>query len=181
MFRKPAQSSLASLPWLATMLVPLSGAHAAGNTATGSGAANAEIAVPLVATHDAGAALNFGTFITASAGGSIIIDSLGGQTTSGAMKTIPGGTPGQDSFTLSGGTAYGYYINFSGGTLSNGGANPRTIAFNVVAYDPNATGTVYTLGLNGKTKILVQGTLLTTGNEPPGIYTGSYSITVLYL
>jgi len=175
MFRKLCQSSLASLPWLTAMLVPLSSAHAAGNTATNSGATNATIVAPIVLTHTTGAALNFGKFLTATGGGTMAITPLGGQTASGAVTIVSGGAPAADAFTVSGGASRTFTINVSSGTVSNGGTTPTTMAFTTTA-----SATTGTMSATGTASFTVGGTLTSIGTEPSGTYNGSYSVTVAY-
>ena len=147
---------------------------ATGNSATGTGTANAVVVGPLQITHNTGAALNFGSF-TAGTGGTVSVTSAGVASATGDVGLVTGSTPTADAFTVVGtpNRAFGIVAS-SSNTVSTGGANPATMPFTVSA----ANSASLTAG--GTFALAVGGTLTVGSGQAAGAYTGTYTVTVTY-
>jgi hydroxyethylthiazole kinase-like sugar kinase family protein len=157
---------------IAAILGNVSAAHAAsGNSSTAAGTASATVVAPIVLTHTAGAALNFGK-ITVGAGGTVVVASGGAGSVTGDVGFVPGSTNAADQFSLTGDNSRNFGITTTGGTITNGS---KTMTFITAA--SSGSGTTSTTGTYSFT---VGGTLTVTGTETPGSYTGTYNATVTY-
>ena len=145
------------------------GALAAGNTSTATGSASAIVVAPLTLTHTAGAALNFGKFTTGA--GTVVITPTGGQSATGGVNIVTGGSPAADAFTVAGDSTRTFTIATTNSTVANGAT---TMAFTTTP--SAATGTL----VAGAASFTVGGTLTAVGTEGAGTYTGTYSVTVTY-
>ena len=144
---------------------------APGDSATGTGAATAEVVSPITLTHVTGASLNFGTFTTGSISGSILVDQAGnGSVNSGDVTLVSGSTEAADQFTVGGDSNRAFTITTGAGSVSNG---TDTMAFSTSA---PASGTL----VGGAASFSVGGELFVNGGESAGVYNGSYSVTVAY-
>lgn len=144
---------------------------APGDTSTAQGAATAEVVAPITLEHTNGAALNFGTFTTGDAGGSVVVDLAGVGTASGEVTLLSGSVEAADAFTVAGDANRAFTIATTGGTVSNG---TDDMAFTTSADTAGA------LDASGAAAFSVGGTLSIAGGESAGTYTGSYSVTVAY-
>lgn len=143
---------------------------APGDTATTQGTATAQIVAPITITHNAGAALSFGT-ITAGNGGLVRVDSAGAGTVSGEVTLVAGVATSSDAFTVTGDANRSFSITTGNGTVS---AGANSMAFTTTA------ATSGTLNGSGTTSFRVGGTLTVASNQAAGSYTGSYNATVTY-
>jgi hypothetical protein len=159
------------LPALAGLLLCAGTAHAAsGNTANSAGTATSTVVSPIRITHNAGAALKFGTF-TAGTGGTVIVTQASAGSVTGDIGTVSGNAYAADGFTVTGDTARAFNISASGSnTVSNG---TTTMAFTISA-PASATLAAGTFALN------IGGTLTVASAQAAGSYTGSYTLTVTY-
>jgi hypothetical protein len=146
-------------------------AAAPGDTSTAQGAATAEVVAPITLEHVSGAALNFGTFTTGDAGGSVVVDQAGAGTATGEVTLLGGSVEAADAFTVSGDANRTFTITTAGGSVTNG---TDTMNFTTSA---DASGT---LDAAGEAALSVGGTLTIAGGESAGSYTGSYNVTVAY-
>lgn len=144
---------------------------APGDTSTAQGAATAEVVAPITLAHTNGAALNFGTFTTGDAGGSVVVDQAGVGTATGEVTLLGGSVEAADSFTVAGDANRAFTIATTGGTVSNGS---DSMAFTTSA------ATSGLLNASGTAAFSVGGALSIAGGESAGTYTGSYSVTVAY-
>lgn len=143
---------------------------APGDTATTQGTATAQVVAPIAITHNAGAALSFGT-MTAGNGGLVRVDAAGAGTVSGEVRLVAGGTTSADAFTVTGDANRAFSITTGNGTVT---AGANSMAFTTTAA---ASGT---LNASGTTSFRVGGTLTVASNQAAGSYTGSYNATVTY-
>lgn len=144
---------------------------APGDTSTAQGAATAEVVAPITLTHVSGAALNFGTFTTGTAGGAVVVDQSGAGTPSGDVTLLSGSVEAADAFDVTGDANRSFTIATTGGSVSNG---TDSMTFTTSA------PTNGTLGTAGTASFSVGGTLTVAGGESAGTYNGSYNVTVAY-
>jgi len=144
---------------------------APGDTSTAQGSATAEVVAPITLQHVNGATLNFGTFTTGDAGGTVVVDQTGVGTATGEVTLLSGSVEAADAFTVAGDPNRAFTITTAGGTVSNG---TDTMTFTTSA--PNAGA----LDAAGAAAFSVGGTLTVAGGESAGTYTGSYNVTVAY-
>ncbi|MFC3099897.1 DUF4402 domain-containing protein [Altererythrobacter lauratis] len=144
---------------------------APGNQSTADGAATAEVVAPLTLTHVAGATLNFGTFVPGTVGGSVTVSRAGNGTAGGDVTLMPGSVEAADSFTVAGDAGRRFSIVTGAGTVTSGG--------NTMDFTTDARAN-HTLDSSGAASFTVGGTLTVGANQPAGVYTGSYSVTVTY-
>lgn len=147
---------------------------APGDSDTENGAATAEVVAPITLTHTTGATLDFGTFTTGDAGGTIVVTRAGNGSATGDVTLVQGSAEAADQFTVAGDPSRSFSITTGGGSVSNGGTSPVTMAFIT-----DARGN-HTLDTSGAAAFSVGGTLTVAGGEPAGVYTGSYEVTVAY-
>lgn len=144
---------------------------APGDTSTAQGAATAEVVAPITLVHVNGASLNFGTFTTGDAGGTVVVDLAGAGTATGEVTLLGGSTEAADAFTVEGDANRAFTIATANGSVTNG---TDTMNFTTSA------ATAGTLDAAGAAAFAVGGTLSVTGGQSAGTYTGSYNVTVAY-
>ena len=144
---------------------------ASGNTSTAAGTVAAAVVAPIVLTHTAGAALNFGKFTVAGAGTVVVTAASVGSVT-GSANFVPGSTVSADAFTLTGDNNRSYSVTTTNSTIAFGA---KTIAFTTTPSVATATTSA-----TGTGNFKVGGTLTLVGTETPGNYTGNYNATVTY-
>jgi hypothetical protein len=154
-------------------------AYAAGM----SGTANAAVVRPntLIKTDD----LDFGTLISGPTGGTVTIDAVtGARTTGGGVTPVGGGTQ-RAIFQGTGGLLL---ITVSGSTSvslarAGGGAAPMTAT--LVRAASTSGGGIALLGStllpSGVQTYYIGGTLTVPANQPEGVYSGTFTLTVNYL
>lgn len=146
-------------------------AAAPGDTSTAQGAATAEVVAPITLEHVNGAALNFGTFTTGDAGGTVAVDQAGAGTATGEVTLLGGSVEAADAFTVAGDANRAFTIATAGGSVTNG---TDTMNFTTSAATSGA------LDASGAAAFSVGGTLSVAGGESAGTYAGSYNVTVAY-
>lgn len=146
-------------------------AAAPGDTSTAQGAATAEVVAPITLEHVTGATLNFGTFTTGDAGGSVVVDQTGVGIATGEVTLLGGSVEAADAFTVAGDANRTFSIAAADGSVTNG-----TDTMNFIT-DASTAGA---LDASGSATFSVGGTLSVAGGESAGAYTGSYSVTVAY-
>ncbi len=152
---------------LAAALVALS--SGAAHAATATGTANATVVTPIAIVHAPGAALNFGSF-DAGTGGSVTVTQAGVGTAGGGVAFVSGNSNTADAFNVTGDGTRSFNITTGGGTVSNG---TTTMAFSTTS---PATGTL----IVGAASFNVGGTLTVASGQATGVYTGTYTATVVY-
>jgi hypothetical protein len=152
--------------------IPAANAFAAsGNTSTAAGTVAGTVVAPIVLTHTAGSALNFGKF-TVSTGGSVVVTAAGVGSTTGNVNFVPGSAVSADAFTVTGDNARSFSVVTTNSTIAFGA---KTIAFTTTP-----TAATLTTSAAGTAAFKVGGTLTLTGAETPGTYNGTYNATVTY-
>ncbi|NCP22514.1 MAG: DUF4402 domain-containing protein [Erythrobacter sp.] len=152
-------------------LIGIPAAAAPGDTSSAQGAATAEVVAPITLEHVNGAALNFGTFTTGDAGGTIVVDQTGVGTSTGEVTLMGGSVEAADAFTVAGDPNRAFTIATAGGSVTNG---TDTMNFTTSAATSGA------LDAAGESEFSVGGTLSVAGGESAGNYAGSYNVTVAY-
>lgn len=144
---------------------------APGNQSTADGAATAEVVAPLTLTHDAGATLNFGTFVPGTTGGTVTVTRAGNGTAGGDVTLMPGSIEAADSFSVAGDAGRRFSIVTGAGSVTSGSDS--------MAFTTDARAN-HTLDASGAATFTVGGELTVGANQAAGVYTGSYSVTVTY-
>ena len=151
---------------------------APGDTANADGTATATVIAPISITHDAGAALAFGTIITGTAAGTVTVTTAGSASAGGDAKLAAGSTNSADAFTVDGQANRTFTISATDGTVdgTSGDAltNGASMSFTT---DVAASGT---LNASGTTAVAVGGELSVGANQDAGDYEGTYNVTVAY-
>jgi hypothetical protein len=162
-----AAGVLAMCPGLAWAAPPVTGS----TTANATGSATATVLSPIVVTHNAGAALAFGSF-TAGSGGTVIVSPAGARSATGGAALVLGSPGGADAFVVEGDPNRGFAVVTGAGTVSFGGAS--------MAFTTLPSLTTGTLSAAGAGAFTVGGTLSVPATAAAGSYAGSYSVTVNY-
>lgn len=165
-------------------VMAFSGGAMAQSTATTSNAtANATIVAPITIAN--GDTLEFGNVVAGA--GTVIIAPAGGRTDSTTALT-PGNQKGafrNATFNVTGQGAFTYTITLpaSAVTLSDAASMPNTMTvdtFTVAAgTSGSVSGTTGTLAA-GAGVLNVGGTLHVAAAQVPGLYSGTYAVTVAY-
>lgn len=142
-----------------------------GNTSTATGTATATIVAPIVLTHPATAALNFGRF-TRGTGGTVTVTAAGVGSVGADVTFIPGSNTSADSFTVAGDASRSFAITTTGGNVTSGGTN--------LPFTTTPSAATGTLSGTGAASFTVGGTLTVSATAPTGAYTGTYTATVTY-
>ncbi|OYW73563.1 MAG: hypothetical protein B7Z37_21045 [Verrucomicrobia bacterium 12-59-8] len=144
---------------------------ATGNTSTANGTASATVVAPIVLTHTAGAALNFGKF-TVGTGGTVVVSAAGIASVTGDTGIVPGSTSSADAFSVAGDASRSFSITTAGGTVTSGAAS--------IPFTTSASAATGTLSSGGTASFTVGGTLTVASTVTAGAYAGSYAATVTY-
>jgi hypothetical protein len=121
--------------------------------------------------------MSFGSFV-AGTGGTVTVTPGGARMQSGGVVTVgQGGTYTPASFNVSGTGGASYTITLPlNNTVSLSDASSNTMAVNSFASSP-PTGT---LSGGGMQTIRIGATLTVGNNQPAGMYSGSFNVTVNY-
>ncbi len=142
------------------------------STATANATAGIASALTIVKVTD----LQFGMFVS-GIGGNVVVSTSGTRTSAGPIPlTLSANPVGAASFTVTGGANYVYTISLPT-TISIAGPTGSTMVVNQFTTNPTATGT---LSAGGTSVITVGATLQISGNQVPGAYTGTFTVTVNY-
>ncbi len=167
----------------------LAASMAMGSTAyaadTASATAKAEVLSALTLAVTPGTSLDFGGMVVPAGGGSASYDASSG--TLNCTGVVCSGTTGLASFDITGGTANkAVTINF-GATSVNLVGPAATDIIKLSNFNSNATlvttpSSHYetTLSGTGTSTFLVGGDLTLAGTEAPGVYSGTFAVTVVY-
>lgn len=144
---------------------------APGNTSTATGTATATIIAPIVLTHPATAALNFGRF-TRGNGGTVTVTAAGVRSAGGEVNLVAGSTTTADQFTVAGDGSRAFSITTTGGSVTSGATS--------LTFTTTPSSASGTLSAAGAASFTVGGTLTVTATAPAGAYSGSYTASVTY-
>jgi hypothetical protein len=159
----------------AAVLIGFSNSSFAQATATASASATIITPISITKTID----LNFGNIaVSASTGGTVILDATGSRTTGGAGGvTLPAttGTVAAASFDVAGAASFTYAVTLPTSTVTiSSGSN----SMNVTAFTSSLTGSVGTLSSGGTQTFTVGATLAVAAGQAPGLYTNATAIPV---
>lgn len=149
------------------LLVAVAGpafAQATGST-TGNGTVN--IIAPLTIQPVAGTSLDFGT--VAKAAGSVTVSPFDGQRSGDSLPNVGSSLTKRQVFTITGDGNRAFTPTI--GTLVFEGANAPT----VVLSENNVRALT-----SGTASLGVGGTLTMSADTPPGVYSGTFSVSVSY-
>ncbi len=141
----------------------------------GSSPISAEIVSSLAITNTA--SLNFGQIASGTSAGTVTMTPLGIRLPIGVVLGNQG-TSSAASFTVTGGplNLYSIVLPADGTVTLTSGSHPA-MAVNTFLSVPALLGT---LSLTGSQTLLVGATLSVGANQPNGIYTGTFNVTVSY-
>jgi hypothetical protein len=145
---------------------------ASGNSTTVSGTTSATVVGPISLKHTPGAILNFGTMTVGAGGGDVIVTTAGNGVAIGAVALVPSAGSSADQFSVTGDPNRNFSVTTGSGYVTAGSSSM------LFATTPSATQT--TLGATGTGTFSVGGSLLIGSGIPPGVYTGTYTVTVAY-
>lgn len=121
--------------------------------------------------------LDFGRFV-ANSGGTVVMSATGVRSRTGSVVLLSSPTAGQATFTVGkstnggGNRAVSITLPANGTIRLSSGAN--SMAVNTFVNNPASINSVP----NGGTSLSVGATLTVAPNQPPGTYSGSFSLTV---
>ena len=119
--------------------------------------------------------LDFGSVITGTSSGSLVLAPSGGVTTTGVTQ-VTGSTPVAAAFTATGHAGSGINITLPASpiTMSDGASHTMTVS--AFTSNPSGSGT-----LTGGTLAFNVGATLNVGaNQAEGSYSGTFDVTVVY-
>lgn len=151
----------------AVAAVALTGANALAGTTTGS--ASVTILSPITVTETA--QLSFGSISSSATAGTVVV-APGGTVTYGGGVTNFGGGAVPAAFNISGTGNSAYTVVTDTSTLLTSGANSMTVD----QFTNNASGSLTA----GADSFNIGATLNVGINQPDGVYTGTYNVTVNY-
>lgn len=124
----------------------------------------------------AGQALTFGSF-AAGSGGTVTISAAGARSAGGGVVLVSSGPGAVAQFTVSGDANAGYAITLpaNGEVSLTSGAN--SMAVNNFVSNPASTGQI---GGGGSQTLMIGATLSVGNSQPPGNYSGTFNVTVIY-
>lgn len=136
--------------------------------------ATAFIASPITITKVTD--LQFGGFVS-GIGGTVTISTTGARTPVGPVPLNNVTYPiGAASFSLTGAPNFVFTITLPT-TIAITGTGGSTMNVTTIVSNPSGTGT---LSAGGTSTLIVGGTLTLSGNQAPGAYSGTFSVTVNY-
>lgn len=142
----------------------------AGETASATIVATAEVLAPISLAHDGNASLSFGSIVLGGIG-TVDVRVAGGHSTTGNVTLIGTRLPTRDSFSVTGEAGRSFSILTTNGFLGSTG---------LMSYTTELSSPSGTFDRNGRAGFLVGGILKIEGQQPPGRYTGNYGVTVAY-
>jgi hypothetical protein len=150
-----------------------------GKTAQGTGASQATVVAPAAMTNTG--EMRFGQFVQPSGAGTLTLTPAGAMSGTGAVsgnqliaQTGGGPQPGTFAITSNLNQAFTVYGPIST-TITNGGASMTisNLTGTLTQTGANATNSFYTLNVGGRLNV--------NANQAVGTYTGSYTLTTIYL
>ncbi|MDH5545293.1 MAG: DUF4402 domain-containing protein [Gammaproteobacteria bacterium] len=142
--------------------------------ATATSNATANIVTPIAITNTA--ALDFGSFSHGGAAGTVVVDTAGVRTFTGAI-TLMGVTSAAAAFDVAGTPSSLFSITLPASTILSNGVDNITI--DTFLSNP-AVAVGGALDATGAAVVNVGATLNIVGTESTGAYTGSFDVTVDY-
>jgi len=140
------------------------------NTKQATADAAATIIAPLTITKNVD--LNFGNIASGSAAGSVVLSPAGGRTATNVILPNVTGTVSAAQFTVNGLAGANYSLTLPpSATISSGS---ETMVIN--NFTSNATNVL----TGGSETFSVGATISIAANQPAGLYTGNFSVTVDY-
>ena len=167
--------------WTLTLafLLALPAASTAQTSATESGHASATVEQIPITLLQSGE-MNFGTFAPWGLAGFVTVHPLASTATTGSNVTISGqGFPAR--FTVTGTPHLPFTVVWPADrsvSVNNGSGNVMVIEYFFSSYHENGTSPV--LNASGAASFTVGAKLLVNPNQHPGVYTGSFPLTVAY-
>lgn len=160
------------------MLLPAA-ALAADTNAT----ANATVVRPntLIKTDD----LDFGTLVSGPTGGTVTVNPVTNARTTGGGVTPVGGGAHRAEFVGTGGRLLIFVSGSTSVTLARAGGGAPSMTASLVRAATTSGGGIALLGAtllpSGVQTYYIGGTLNVPANQPPGDYSGTFTLTVNYL
>jgi len=160
------------------MTIAVQNVNAQGITDNATGDASALILSTL--EIQAQQPLEFGAIGNVASGGSVVIDTDGSANLTDVTHPVSGNTGRQGTFLVSGSVGATYVITLPSAAvvLTNGGALGGTMEVTSFVSDPDGTGTLD--ASTGTQTINVGATLTVAAGQNPGLYQGTYQVTVAY-
>ncbi len=159
---------------LATLVVVV-GLCAAAPASAAQASATATIAAAISLTRILH--LRFGYVVPGGTPGTVLIDPSSERTFFGGVTPVftDGAQHGAASFNVVGTGTLTYAITLPGSITLSSGGNPMTVD-EFISTPPDAGQ----LAANGKQSVVVGATLHVLANQPVGIYTGTFDVSVAY-
>ena len=152
--------------------IPGTAMAASGNASSATGRTSAQVVAPLTLAHNAGTQLSFGKFTVSAAGTVTVSATTGTGSATGGVAFATGSATSMDFLTATGDPNRLIGIVTGSGTITAGASS---MSFTT---RPNLNAGFLPAGGSGF--FTVGGTLTVNANQPGGIYTGSYAVTVTY-
>ncbi len=158
------------------MAIAVQNVNAQDVTDNATGAASALILATL--EIDAVLPLEFGAIGNVAAGGSVEIDIEGEAALTNVSHPVAGNVGRQGTFLVKGSAGATYVITLPAtAVITNTGTNGGTMTIDNFVSDPANIGTLAT---NGQQTINVGALLTVAAGQNPGLYQGTYQVTVAY-
>lgn len=151
--------------------------------ADGNAIANAAVVRPntLLKTDD----LDFGTLVSGPTGGTVTVSPVTNARTTGGGVTPVGGGAHRATFVGTGGRLLIFVSGSTSVTLTRAGGGAAPMIASLVRAATTSGGGVALLGAtllpSGVQTYYIGGTLTIPANQPPGDYSGTFTLTVNYL
>ena len=153
-------------------ILPGQAMAASGQHASAAGAASSTVIVPITLTHSAGGVLNFGTMTVGPGGGNVIVTTTGTGVAVGAVTLISSGAVSADQFTVTGDANRNFSVTTGAGYVTAGSSS--------MLYATSPSSGQATLSATGAGTFSVGGSLSVGSGIAPGVYHGTYTVTVTY-
>ena len=155
---------------LAALSTGLYSASAAAASTTANASAN--VITPLAISEVNG--MDFGDVSVGAAGGTVVLDATGGRTVTGDAEAVTGGTQAAGVYNVTGMGTKAYSISDPGSVIISSAGNNMTV--NTFTHDAGPTPAL----TGGADTFNVGATLNINPSQPPGAYSGTYTLTVNY-
>lgn len=121
-------------------------------------------------------ALDFGRFIAGS-GGTVVITPAGLRSRSGAVVLLNSPGTGQAVLNVSRGSGNKAVVDIS---LPSNGSTRLTSGANTMAVGSFVSSPAFTMSIATPATLSIGATLTVAPNQPPGVYSGTFPVTVNY-
>jgi hypothetical protein len=166
---------LATLAFVTLGLTLGSYAFGQGNTATATAMASATIITPISISKITD--LNFDSVITGPCTGTVVYDTTGVRTASGCATLGSGSFVTVATFQVGGQVSATYNITLPSSPITIYDSVSDAMTVDTFVSDPSGMGA---LDGNGNQIILVGATLEVGANQPTGVYSGFFDVSVTY-